>query len=57
MLLAIDIGNTTVAIGVFNGKKLVEDWRVRSDREKTADEYGIMLRELLRTSGLDLAAV
>jgi len=53
MLLAIDIGNTTVALGVFEGKILLKDWRIRSDREKTADEYGIILLELLRTSGLE----
>jgi type III pantothenate kinase len=57
MLLAIDIGNTTVAIGVFKGKRLVNDWKVRSEREKTADEYGIMLLELLRAAGLDPASV
>jgi type III pantothenate kinase len=57
MLLAIDIGNTTIAIGIFDGKTLVKEWRVRSEREKTADEYGIMLLELLRTSGLEPAAI
>src|SRR4030042_4116238 len=57
MLLAIDIGNTTVALGVFEGKRLLKDWRVRSEREKTADEYGIMLLELLRASGLDPSAI
>jgi type III pantothenate kinase len=57
MLLAIDIGNTTVALGVFDGKKLVREWKVRSEREKTADEYGIMLLELLRVSGLDRSII
>jgi len=57
MLLAIDIGNTTVALGVFQGKALVRDWKVRSEREKTADEYGIMMLELLRAAGLDPASV
>jgi type III pantothenate kinase len=52
MLLALDIGNTTVAIGVFNGKKLVKDWKVRSDREKTSDEYSIILLNLLGQTGL-----
>jgi len=52
MLLALDIGNTTVAIGVFNDKKLVKDWKVRSDREKTSDEYGIILLNLLGQAGL-----
>ena len=57
MLLAIDIGNTTVALGVFEGKRLIKDWGIRSVREKTADEYGITLLELLRTSGLDPSAI
>jgi type III pantothenate kinase len=57
MLLAIDIGNTTVALGVFEGKRLLKDWGIRSVREKTADEYGITLLELLRTSGLDPSAI
>jgi type III pantothenate kinase len=57
MLLAIDIGNTTVALGVFEGNTLLKDWRVRSDREKTSDEYGIILLELLRTSGLEPLAI
>jgi type III pantothenate kinase len=57
MLLAIDIGNTTVALGVFEGKKLLQDWCIRSVREKTADEYGITLLELLRTSGLLPSAI
>ncbi|MCK4261763.1 type III pantothenate kinase [bacterium] len=43
MLLTIDIGNTTVLIGVFDGKKLIEHLSLSTDREKTADEYGILL--------------
>ncbi len=57
MLLAIDIGNTTVAIGVFDGPRLIKDWRVRSEREKTSDEYGIMILELLRASELRTSVV
>ena len=57
MLLAIDIGNTTIALGVFEGKTLVKEWRARSEREKTADEYGILLLDLLRLSGLEPSAV
>src|SRR5512146_269612 len=57
MLLAIDIGNTTIAFGVFEGKSLVKEWRARSEREKTADEYGILLLDLLRVSGLEPGAV
>ena len=57
MLLAIDIGNTTIAMGIFEGKVLVNDWSIRSEREKTADEYSIMLLELLRFAAVDPSAV
>jgi type III pantothenate kinase len=53
MLIAFDIGNTTIAIGVFDGKTLIRHWRVRSDRDKTADEYGVILLNLLKFAGVD----
>jgi type III pantothenate kinase len=57
MLLAIDIGNTTIALGVYDGKKLVREWRIRSERDKTTDEYGILLLDLLRLAGLEPDAI
>jgi type III pantothenate kinase len=57
MLLAIDIGNTTVALGLFDDRTLLHHWRVQSDRDKTADEYGVLLRSLFAAAGLDPAAV
>ncbi len=57
MLIAFDVGNTTVAIGVFDGRTLVRDWRLRSDRDKTSDEYGVILLNLLRMAGLEPPAV
>lgn len=57
MLIAFDIGNTTIAIGLFDGKRLVQSWRISSDREKTTDEYGLILRSLLDVSGQDLSVV
>jgi type III pantothenate kinase len=48
MLLAVDIGNTTVALGVFRGRTFVADWRIKTDKDKTADEYGILLLGLFR---------
>ncbi len=53
MLLAVDIGNTTVGFGIFKGAELIREWKIRSDKEKTADEYGIILLELLRTADLE----
>ncbi len=57
MLIAFDIGNTTIAIGLFDGKRLVQTWRISSDREKTTDEYGLILRSLLDVSEQDLSVV
>ncbi len=57
MLLALDIGNTTVGIGAFRDKTLVKDWKVRSDREKTSDEYGIILLNLLGQAGVSAAEI
>ncbi len=52
MLLALDIGNTTVGIGIFKDKTLVRDWKIRSDREKTTDEYSVILLNLLGQAGI-----
>jgi len=52
MLLAIDIGNTSIAIGIFQEKKLVKHWKIHSQREKTSDEYRIILLNLLSLAGL-----
>lgn len=52
MLLAIDIGNTNIKYGIFNGQKLVASFRVSSRLRRTADEYGSVLLNLLSSSGL-----
>ncbi|MDK2816563.1 MAG: type pantothenate kinase [Moorella sp. (in: firmicutes)] len=57
MLLAIDIGNTNIVIGLYKGKELQCHWRVASDRQKTADEYGLILRQLCHYQGVDLEAI
>ncbi len=53
MLLAVDIGNTSIAIGIFQGRSLMKSWNIRAEREKTCDEYGITLSSLLSSSGLE----
>jgi type III pantothenate kinase len=56
-LLALDIGNTNVALGVFQGADLVGTWRLETDPQRTADEYAAALLTLLPQRGLDLAAI
>ncbi|MBN1250448.1 MAG: type III pantothenate kinase [Anaerolineae bacterium] len=56
MLLAMDIGNTNVVFGVHDGEVWRHHWRVRTVRDKMADEYGVLLRSLLREAELTMAA-
>ncbi|MBP2673427.1 MAG: putative transcriptional acitvator, Baf family [Deltaproteobacteria bacterium] len=50
MLLVIDVGNSNTVLGVYEGEKLLHHWRVWTDRQKTSDEYGILLRNLYEAS-------
>jgi type III pantothenate kinase len=52
MLLAFDVGNTTIAIGLFRGPKLIRSWKIKTDREKTSDEYGALLLNLFEIGAL-----
>lgn len=57
MLLALDAGNTNITIGAFAAGKLAARWRLRTIAEQTADEWGVLMRNLFTLAGLDLAAV
>jgi type III pantothenate kinase len=57
MLLALDVGNTNVTIGAFEGDQLTGRWRLSTVHEQTADEWGILLRNIFALSSLDLAQV
>ncbi len=47
MLLTIDIGNTNIVLGIFNNNKLQNKWRISTDINKTSDEYGLLIRNLI----------
>ncbi len=58
MLLVFDIGNTQIVVGVFDdGGWLVSDWRLATDRQKTVDEYGMMMKNLFLDRKLDYTKV
>jgi type III pantothenate kinase len=57
MLLAIDIGNTNIVLGVFEGERLVESWRLATLRERTADEIGIWVEQLFQHSAINVHRV
>lgn len=48
MLLAIDIGNTNTVMGLFQKDSLIHHWRLETKKERTADEWGVYLKELLQ---------
>lgn len=51
MLLAIDIGNTNIVLGLYQSKKLITHWRLATQAERTADEYGVILTQLVEHGG------
>lgn len=57
MLLALDVGNTHVTAGVFREKKLLATWRLATDRNRTADEYGTKLLDCFHYATLDATEV
>jgi type III pantothenate kinase len=57
MLLALDAGNTNVTVGVFRDTKLAGRWRLRTVLEQTADEWGVLLRNLFLLSSLELGEI
>jgi type III pantothenate kinase len=57
MLFAIDVGNTNIVIGVFDGERLTQSWRLATMRERTADEIGILVTRLFERAGLDFTQI
>ncbi len=53
MILGIDIGNTNIKYGVFDGDRIVASFRVSSRLSRTADEYGAVLVNLLKDKGIE----
>ena len=52
MLFAFDIGNTNIVAAVFDGDKILNEWRIASDGRRTGDEYTSMISTLMRDAGL-----
>lgn len=52
-VLVIDVGNTNIVLGAYEEAKLLMDWRLSADSRRTADEYGMMVWQLLQHEGVD----
>lgn len=57
MVLVCDVGNTNIVLGVFQGEKLLKDWRISTDKDKSSDEYGLILDQLFKYNGLNIEDV
>src|SRR5215471_19093670 len=53
MLLAVDVGNTQTVLGLYEGERLAEHWRLATERTRTGDELGVMLGGLLDLDAVD----
>lgn len=57
MLLTMDVGNTNTVLGVFRGEELIANWRLTTAREQTADEYGVLTRNLFTVAAIDRGSI
>jgi type III pantothenate kinase len=57
MILVVDVGNTNIVLGAYDGKNLIADWRLSTDLGRSADEYGVMVGHLFHMSKLDISDV
>lgn len=46
MILVIDVGNTNIVLGIYDGDELIKHWRIATDKNRTSDEYGILILNL-----------
>lgn len=57
MLLALDVGNTNIKTGLFEGTELLHSWRLSVDKRRTADEYGVQMESFFQHLHIPLASV
>ena len=57
MLLAIDIGNTNIGFGIFQGERMHTTWSIATDIHRTADEYAVMFMNLLEQQDISVSNV
>ena len=57
MIFVIDVGNTNMTMGVFQGKKLEATFRIMTKTPRTSDEYGIMITQLLKNNGIEVTDI
>ena len=53
MLLVIDVGNTNIVLGVYDGPTLLHHWRLETRKSRTSDEYGVLFHQLCDLAGIN----
>jgi len=57
MLLVVDIGNSNIVLGLYAGSDLIHHWRIATDRQKTGDDYGMLIHNLFHYHGKNFTEV
>lgn len=57
MILVFDVGNTNIVLGVYDGETLIVNWRISTDRQKSADEYGMLMHNLFNYDKVDAKTI
>ncbi len=57
MLLVVDVGNTNIVLGVYDGTSLVHHWRLESRKSRTSDEYGVLFHQMCMLAGIDRSRI
>jgi type III pantothenate kinase len=57
MLLVIDVGNTNIVMGIFDGNKLKTNWRIHTERDTTEDEFNVLITGLFTSSGIKMTSI
>ncbi len=57
MLFVLDVGNTNTVLGVFDGDDLLHEWRIKTDRHKTEDEFGMLIHSLFNYKGITFSDI
>ncbi len=57
MIFVFDVGNTNTVLGVYDGEELTHHWRIETNRNKTNDEYGMLIKSLFDFANLDLSDI
>jgi len=57
MLLVIDVGNTNTVLGIYDGRRLVDNWRIWTERDRTSDEYAILVRNLFSSKHISFGKI